>query len=57
MVTRLTNQKGLGLIRYAMDRLICAGIEVAVLGTGDAEQEDAMRFFDGHYGNRMAARI
>ena len=56
MVTRLTNQKGLGLIRYAMDRLICAGIEVAVLGTGDAEQEDAMRFFDEHYGNRMAAR-
>ncbi len=52
----LDQPKGFSLIPLgAMHRLICAGIEV-VLGTGDTEQEDAMRFFDEHYGNRMAAR-
>ncbi len=36
MIGRLTNQKGLGLVRYAMNRLMERGVQVAILGTGDA---------------------
>ena len=57
MIGRLTNQKGLGLVRYAMGQLMERGVQVAVLGTGDADQEDAFRYFDSIYGDKMCARI
>ncbi len=57
MVTRLTDQKGMGLVTYAMDRLMSAGMEVAILGTGDQKYEDALRYFNDRYGNHMAARL
>ena len=57
MIGRLTNQKGLGLVRYAMDELMARGVQVAILGTGDADQEEAFRFFDSQYGDQMCARI
>lgn len=57
MVGRLTNQKGLGLVRYAMDRIMSSGVQMAILGTGDADQEEAFRYFDGKYGDMMCARI
>lgn len=57
MIGRLTNQKGLGLVRYAMGRLMERGVQVAVLGTGDKDQEDAFKYFDWTYGDQMCARI
>lgn len=57
MIGRLTNQKGLGLVRYAMSKIMEHGIQVAILGTGDKDQEDAFRYFDWTYGDMMAARI
>lgn len=57
MIGRLTNQKGLGLVRYAMDELMARGVQIAILGTGDADQEEAFRYFDSIYGDQMAARI
>ena len=57
MIGRLTNQKGLGLVRYAMNRLMERGVQVAVLGTGDKDQEDAFKYFDWTYGDMMSARI
>lgn len=57
MIGRLTNQKGLGLVRYAMSRLMERGVQVAILGTGDRDQEDAFRYFDWTYGDQMSARI
>ena len=56
-VGRLTDQKGLGLVRYAMDGLMRRGVQVTVLGTGDQDHEDAFRYFDARYGNQMCARI
>ena len=56
-IGRLTNQKGLGLVRYAMDGLMARGVQVAVLGTGDADQEEAFSYFSNKYGNQMCARI
>lgn len=57
MIGRLTNQKGLGLVRYAMSGLMEHGIQMAVLGTGDKDQEDAFSYFDWTYGDMMCARI
>ena len=44
MVTRLTRQKGMDLVTYSLDRILSGGVQVAVLGTGDASYEDAMRY-------------
>ena len=57
MVGRLTAQKGMDLVQYAMEELIQGGFEVVVLGTGDAEYEESMRWFDQAHGNRMRACI
>ena len=56
-IGRLTDQKGLGLVRYAMDHLMQRGVQVAILGTGDKDHEDAFRYFDAKYGDMMCARI
>ena len=56
-IGRLTDQKGLGLVRYAMDHLMQRGVQVAILGTGDKDHEDAFRYFDAKYGDQMCARI
>lgn len=57
MVTRLTRQKGLDLVMYALDRILTGGVQVAVLGTGDRDYEDSLRYFQDKYPGTMAARI
>lgn len=57
MVTRLTRQKGMDLVMYALDRILSGGVQVAVLGTGDRDYEDALRYFQDKYPGTMAARI
>ncbi len=57
MVGRLTKQKGLDLVQYAMETLMSRGIQVVVLGTGDREYEDSMRYFDWKYNRQMRACI
>ncbi len=55
MVTRLTRQKGMDLVMYALDRILSGGVQVAVLGTGD--YEEPMRYFANKYPGTCAARI
>ena len=57
MVTRLTRQKGMDLVMYALDRILSGGVQVAVLGTGDRDYEDGLRYFQYKYPGTMAARI
>ena len=57
MVTRLTRQKGMDLVMYAFDRILAGGVQVAVLGTGDRDYEDGLRYFQDKYPGTMAARI
>lgn len=57
MVTRLTRQKGMDLVMYALDRILTGGVQVAVLGTGDRDYEDGLRYFQDKYPGTMAARI
>lgn len=55
MVTRLTRQKGMDLVTYALDRILSGGVQVAVLGTGD--YEEPMRYFANKYPGTCAVRI
>lgn len=57
MVTRLTRQKGMDLVMYVLDRILSGGVQVAVLGTGDRDYEDGLRYFQDKYPGTMAARI
>lgn len=57
MVTRLTRQKGMDLVMYALDRILAGSVQVAVLGTGDRDYEDGLRYFQDKYPGTMAARI
>ncbi len=57
MVTRLTRQKGMDLVTYSLERILAGGVQVAVLGTGDRDYEDALRWFENMYPGQMAARI
>lgn len=57
MVTRLTRQKGMDLVMYALDRILAGGVQLAVLGTGDRDYEDGLRYFQDKYPGTMAARI
>ena len=57
MVTRLTRQKGMDLVMYALDRILSGGVQVDVLGTGDRDYEDGLRYFQDKYPGTMAARI
>lgn len=57
MVTRLTRQKGMDLVMYALDRILSGGVQVAALGTGDRDYEDGLRYFQDKYPGTMAARI
>ena len=57
MVTRLTRQKGMDLVMYALDRILSGGVQVAVLGTGDRDYEDGLRYFQDKYPGTMAAHI
>lgn len=57
MVTRLTRQKGMDLVMYCLERILDGGVQVAVLGTGDTDYEDALRWYQSVYPGQMAARI
>lgn len=57
MCSRLTDQKGLDLVSYVMDELCQDGIQLVVLGTGDAQYENMFRHFAWKYGNKVSANI
>jgi starch synthase len=43
MVSRLTKQKGLDLVKYALREILQGDIQVIILGTGDDEYEEHLR--------------
>jgi len=57
IVSRLTDQKGFDLIAYAMERIIEAGAQVVVLGTGDENYENMFRYFAWKYPDKVSANI
>lgn len=57
IVSRLTDQKGMDLIAYAMDKLCQDAVQIVVLGTGSEQYENMFRHFDWKYKGRMSANI
>ena len=57
MITRLTDQKGLDLVAYVLDRLLDSAIQFVVLGTGDARYEDMLRTYEWKRKDKVSANI
>ena len=57
MVARLVHQKGLDILVGALDALVSRGLQLAVLGTGDPDHEQALREFRQRHPGRVAVRI
>jgi len=57
IVTRLVKQKGLDLIAYVLEELLQQEIQLVVVGTGDVEYENMLRYFAGKYPEKVSANI
>ena len=57
LISRLTDQKGLDLIRYVMDRVTDEFTQFVVIGTGDPQYENRFRSYAWKYGDRISANI
>ena len=57
LISRLTDQKGLDLIRYVMDRVTDEFTQFVVIGTGDPQYENMFRHYAWKYGDRVSANI
>ena len=55
MVTRMTRQKGFDLVLQSLDELMGRDVAFVLLGTGDKDYEDAMRFYEERYKGRLCA--
>jgi starch synthase len=57
MVTRLTKQKGLDLVKRVLHEILEWDIQFIVLGTGEKEFEDYFRHMEWNYPNKCKAYI
>jgi len=57
MVTRLTHQKGCDLVAAAAEELAAMPAQLAVLGKGEAQHEDALRALAARHPGRIAVHI
>ena len=57
MVGRLTPQKGIDLVRYALDEIMAEDVRMIVLGSGYTEFEDFLRDAENRYKGRLCSYI
>lgn len=57
LISRLTDQKGLDLINYVIDRIVDDYTQLVVIGTGDPQYENMFRHYAWKYGDRISANI
>ncbi|MDE6677874.1 MAG: glycogen synthase GlgA [Ruminococcus sp.] len=57
IISRLTDQKGLDLVSYAMERICDPNTQFVVIGTGDHKYEDMFRHYQWKYPERVSANI
>lgn len=57
MVSRLVDHKGFDLVCQAGERLVQAGMKIALLGTGDKTFEEYFQWLAGSYPGRCGAKI
>ena len=57
MVTRLTDQKGVDMVCAQIERLMQRGVQLAILGTGDAGYEQALAAAAAAHPGQMSAAL
>lgn len=57
MVTRLTEQKGIDLIQYAVEEMLSMNMQLVVTGTGSIDYENMFKYYSSKYPNKVAAHI
>ena len=57
MVTRMTAQKGMDFVKQLIDEFANMNMQLAILGTGDAEYESMAKEAAGRYPDRISASI
>ena len=57
MVSRLTEQKGMDIIEYALNDLLHRDVQIVIQGTGDKKYEDSLRYFHNVFNDRFRAEI
>ncbi len=57
VISRLTDQKGFDLVNYILPELLESEVQLAVLGVGQKEYEDAFKYFAAEYPEKVTANI
>lgn len=57
IISRLTDQKGLDLVKYAIERIVDENTQFVIIGTGDAKYENLFRHYQWKYPERVSANI
>ena len=57
LISRLTEQKGLDLITFILEELLAEDVQIAILGVGDKDYEDAFKHFENLMPDKMNACI
>jgi starch synthase len=57
IISRLTDQKGLDLVNYAIERICDENTQFVVIGTGDSRYENMFRHYQWKYPERVSANI
>lgn len=57
LVSRLTNQKGMDLITYIIDRVLQQDVQIVILGTGDAAYEEHLKYLEARHRDKISANI
>ena len=57
IISRLTDQKGLDLVSYAMERICDENTQIVIIGTGDPKYENMFRHYQWKYPERVSANI
>lgn len=57
IISRLTDQKGLDLVKYAIEQIVDENTQFVVIGTGDKAYEDMFKHYQWKYPERVSANI
>ncbi len=57
IISRLTDQKGLDLVDYALDRIADENTQLVVVGTGEERYENLFKHYQWKYPERVSANI
>lgn len=57
LISRLTDQKGLDLINYVIERIVDEHTQLVVIGTGEEQYENMFRHFAWKYPTKISANI